>query len=266
MFRYFTSSVMFAEQSFETACAAIARTGLREVDIWSIRGWCEHIPPHEKNPDWKALRTTLERHHLTCFGFSLYGSTDEMIRIRLPQMAALGGKVLVTGSASSDVRVAAFAERIRPLADLARDLGVTLAVENHRNAPIDSIASMRELCERIPHEGLSIALAPIHLYRRGEETADAIRTLRERIAFVYAWDWGPSADKNWKDPQEQIPGWGVIPFTPLLGALREIGSSKPLCLFAHGVEHQSVGFGIAAIHEALGYLRAVERLLDGRTP
>jgi sugar phosphate isomerase/epimerase len=265
MFRYFTSSVMFAEQSFDTACAAIASAGIRDVDIWSIKGWCEHIPPNENEPDWDALRETLAKHGLRCAGFSLYGSPDEMIRVRLPQMATLGGKTLVIGSASPDVSVEAFAERMRPLADRARDLGVTLAVENHGNATIDSIASMVEVCERIPHEGFGIALAPIHLHRRNEETADAIRALGQRIALFYAWDWGPTADKHWKNPQEQIPGWGVISFKPIFAALREIAYARPLCLFAHGVEHRSVAFGVAAIHEALGYLRAVERELDGRT-
>jgi len=265
MFRYFTSSVMFAEQSFETACAAIARTGMSEVDIWSIKGWCEHISPHEKEPNWDPIRETLAKHGLRCAGFSLYGSPDEMVRIRLRQMAALGGKVLVIGSASPDMSVEAFAERIRPLADEALELGVTLAVENHGNAVIDSIASMREVCDRIPHSGFGIALAPIHLHRRHESTADAIRALGERIALFYAWDWGPTADKNWKDPQEQIPGRGVIAFKPIYAALREIRYSKPLCLFAHGLEHRSVEEAVAAIHEAFGYLRAVERELDGRT-
>jgi sugar phosphate isomerase/epimerase len=266
MFAYFTSSVMFAEQPFEVACASIAQVGLREVDIWSIRGWCEHIPPDADEPDWGPIREALDRHSLTCHGCSLYGAPAERLRQRLPQMRALGGRVVVTGSASPDVSVAAFAERIRPIADLALDLGATLAIENHGHATIDSIASMVELCDRIDHDGLGVALAPIHVHNRGEKTEDAICALGHRIALFYAWDWGPTANANWKDPQEQIPGKGVLPFAPMLDALHATHYSRPLCIFAHGVEHRPVEYGIAALHEAIGYLRAVEKLAAGRTP
>ena len=121
---------------------------------------------------------------------------------------------------------------------------------------------MVELCERIDHEGLGIALAPIHLHNRGERTEDAIRALgKEKIALFYAWDWGPTAVQNWKDPQEQIPGSGEIDFRPILEALREIEYDKPLCIFAHGVEHESVEYGIDAIRRGIAYLREVESVL-----
>lgn len=57
-------------------------------------------PSPRKNSDGNALRATPERHPLTCVGFSLYGSSDERMPTRSTQMAALGGKVRVTGSAS----------------------------------------------------------------------------------------------------------------------------------------------------------------------
>ena len=131
----------------------------------------------------------------------------------------------------------AFAERIRPLVRQAAGLGVRLAIENHGRATVDSLASMVELAERLPDPAFGYALAPIHLWNRGEDTAEAVRRLRERIAFMYIWDWGPTAQARWKDPQEPFVGTGRIDFPPVFAALRAIDYDRPLCVFAHGPEH-----------------------------
>ena len=259
MFDYFTSSVLLAEQSFDTACRVIAGCGIKELDIWSIKGWCEHMPPLAPELDIAPIRETLDKHHLHCRAFSMYASSDDIVRSRFKPLHDLGGKVFVRGSDKPTVSVKDFAARVRSLAEAAHDFGVTLAIENHANAVIDSIASMVELCERVNHPGLGIALAPIHLHRRKEETADAIRKLgREHIPLFYAWDWGPTADKFWKDPQEQVPGRGVIPFKPMLKALADIKYDKPLCVFAHGVEHKDIAYAEKAIRDGIAHCKACE--------
>jgi sugar phosphate isomerase/epimerase len=227
-----TSTVLYGGQELERACAEIASLGLPAVDIWHVRGWCEHLAGGTQ-----AVAATLRRHGLRLEAISAYNTPLEEVRRLLPVLAELGGHALVTGSAPPEVSVAEFAEAVRPLAREAATLGVRLAIENHGHATIDSLASMLELLGRVPEEGLGIALAPIHLWSRGESTAEAVRRLRGRIAFMYLWDWGPSAARNWKDPSEQLLGTGRIDFRPVAAALAEVGYGRPLCLFAHGPEH-----------------------------
>ena len=94
---------------------------------------------------------------------------------------------------------------------------------------------------------LGIAFAPIHVHMAQEDIPEAIHAVGDRIALCYAWDWGPTADKFWKDPQEQVPGTGVIDFHAMFHALSEIGYQSPLCIFAHGLEYERTEDGIVAL-------------------
>ena len=135
-----------------------------------------------------------------------------MILARLEHLAALGGKVLVRGSGPEDQSVAEFVQGFMPFVRRAEELGVQIGIENHRGSVINSIASMRELLDRVESPALGIAFAPIHVHMAHEDIPEAIHGVGDRIALCYAWDWGPTADKFWKDPQEQVPGTGVIDF------------------------------------------------------
>lgn len=232
MFEYGTASVLYGEQSLETACREIAGLGIRHLDLWHVDGWCEHLAG-----GIDAVRATLDRHDMKLESISVYGAALDKVKHLLDCLHVLGGHALVMGSPGPDTSVEAFAKQVAPLADYASRLGVTLAIENHGSAVIDSTQSMIELMDMIPAPGLGIALAPIHLHRRSESTADAIRALKERVALMYLWDWGPSADAHWKDPAEQFVGTGVIQFPPIIEALLEIGYDRPLDIFAHGPEH-----------------------------
>ncbi len=262
MFEYFGSSVAFATLPFAGACRALADCGFDEVDIWSTSNWCEHLPPDQPALDIAAVQAMLTANRLHCQAISVYGNPWDICAARLEQLAALGGTALVRG-AERGIDVATFAERLRPVADRARDLGVTLAIENHLDTCIDTTASMIELVERIDHPGLGIALAPIHIYRLNEDVAAAIRALGNRIALFYAWDWGPTAETNWKDPHEQIPGRGKIDFPPIFRALHDIGYPRKLCLFAHGLEHQPVLEAQKMIREGVRFCQECDRSANG---
>ena len=248
----FTSSVLYGEQTLERACAEIAGLGLKAIDLWHVRGWCEHLAQGET-----GVRRVLDQYGLRLEAISAFNASQQEVAQLLPVLARLGGHALVMGSTPPGVSVAEFAERMRPLAAQAESLGVRLAIENHGRATIDSIASMVELCARLPGDGLAIALAPIHLWNRGEETGEAVRALRARIGLMYLWDWGATAKANWKDPQEQFVGTGRIDFRPVAAALRETAYPRPLCVFAHGPEHWPPERTTAELGQALERARAL---------
>ncbi|MDE2930507.1 MAG: sugar phosphate isomerase/epimerase [Chloroflexota bacterium] len=265
MFDYFASSVAFGEQPLAEACAALRKIGVNEVDIWSVANWCNHIPPEDPRPDLEDVKRTLDEYQLSCQAISAYGKdSDEMLLARLEHLAALGGKMLVRGSAPDEITVKEFANGFMPFVRRAEELGVQIAIENHRGHVINTIASMRELLERVESPGLGIAFAPIHVHIAQENIAEAIHAVGDRIGLFYAWDWGPTADENWRDPQEQVPGTGVIDFHAMFRALSEIGHESPLCLFAHGLEYERTEDAVIALQAGLGYCQQVERDLGLR--
>ncbi|HET7559206.1 MAG TPA: TIM barrel protein [Limnochordia bacterium] len=252
MFEWFTSSVLYGEQSFERACGEIAGLGLERVDLWQIPGWCEHL---REGP--AAVSRTLARHGLQLEAISAFNQPLAATCELLPVLADLGGHALVMGSAKPDVSVNEFAGQIEPLVVQAERLGVTLAIENHNRAVIDSLNSMQQLVARLPSPGLSIALAPIHLHNIGESVPAAIRAMADRIGLFYVWDWGQTSVKNWKDPAEQFVGTGEIDYPPIFAALRASGYARPLCVFAHGPEHWPPERTTAELGAALARARAL---------
>ena len=265
MFEYFASSVAFGERPFAEACAALRQVGCTEVDIWSVANWCDHIPPTELSPDLADVKRALSNNQLTCRAISAYGKdSDEMLLARLEHLAELGGKALVRGSAPDEVTVKEFAESFMPFVRRAEELGVQIAIENHRGHVINTIASMRELLTRVESPALGIAFAPIHVHMAQENIAEAIHAVGDRIGLFYAWDWGPTADENWRDPQEQVPGTGVIDFHAMFRALTDIGYQDPLCLFAHGLEYERPEDAVIALQSGLRYCQQVERDLELR--
>ena len=173
-----TATVLYGEQTLNRACREIASAGLSHVDLWHVEGWCEHLADGPER-----VVETLDRHALAPQAITAFRASPEQQAALLPVLQQLGGEVLITGSGPEDQSVDAFAEEIRPVVVRATELGVTLAIENHARACIDSIASMTELMELLPQSGLGIALAPIHLYNRDESTVDALYALRNRVTL-----------------------------------------------------------------------------------
>lgn len=260
MFEYLASSIAFAHVPLEEACARVAALGLKRVDLWFVKGMCEHLPPGETKLDLPRIRKALQAHGLACHALSVYGASREVTLARLEQLAELGGKVLVRDSQSgAEDEPGVVVERCREFVAAAERLGVVYAPENHARTAFDALAQMRHVVDALPSPHLGVAYAPIHSHNRGEDPAAAIHALGQRIALYYAWDWGPVATKHWKNPADQLPGTGVLDFSAMFRALQETRHAQPLCLFAHGIEDWPAARAEDGLRKALEFCRRVER-------
>jgi sugar phosphate isomerase/epimerase len=133
--------------------------------------------------------------------------------------------------------VAAFVEQMKPHVAEAEKHGVTIAIENHMRALINTPDSLRYLAELSPSPHLGIALAPYHLPQDEKLLAGLIADLGPRLAVFYAWQYGKGCvQKMPKDDElQQLPGRGPLDFRPLLGALRKTGYAGPVEIFMHPV-------------------------------
>lgn len=231
-FRFSASTVLYGRQALDRACSELASVGLRHIDLWHVENWCEHLADGVP-----TVRETLRRHGLELDTISAFNRPLARLPALLDQLAGLNGRVLITASAKPDVTVPRYLEEIDPVIRHAESLGVTLAIENHGATVIDSIQSMLALLNLQDSAALGIALSPIHLYNRGESTADAIHALGHRVALCYAWDWGARGLANWKDPTQQFIGTGNVDHRPIFRALQATGYAHPVQLFAHGPEN-----------------------------
>ncbi|MBT6144915.1 MAG: sugar phosphate isomerase/epimerase [Gemmatimonadetes bacterium] len=130
-----------------------------------------------------------------------------------------------------------FAEALRPHIDAAGEHDVTIAIENHGNALIESPDSMKWLVEFTDSPHLGIALAPYHLPDDAQQVAELITDLGSSLSLFYAWQHGMGCHEKLPKEQElmQLPGRGTLDFRPMLAALKKIDFSGWTEIFMHPV-------------------------------
>ncbi|MDE2898180.1 MAG: TIM barrel protein [Chloroflexota bacterium] len=256
-FRFAASTVLYGRQPLDKACAELAAVGLRQIDIWHVENWCEHLADGVP-----TVRDTIRRHGLQIETLSVFNWPLARLPALLDQLAELNGRALITASAKPDVTVSRYLQEIDPVIRHAQSLDVTLAIENHGATVIDSIESMLTLVKLQDSPALGIALSPIHLYNRGESAAEAIRALGQRVALCYAWDWGAKGLANWKDPTRQFIGTGNIDHRPIFEALQATGYAHPVQLFAHGPEDWPPDKTTVHLRRALAVARCLADATD----
>ena len=242
-FNYMLGSCMYGYTKLADIVSEVSRTGATALDIWP--------KPHGDQREQldamgeAAFSKLLTSHdvHLGCitqYKLGPFGLQDEM---RLAQR--LGCKTIVTGGkgpkglAGSELKTAVgnFVEQMKPHLDVARETGVTIAIENHGNNLIESPDSLKWLVELCPDKHLGVALAPYHLEQDPQLIAGLIGELENRIVVFYAWQHGMGCMKKLPKEQEllQMPGRGELNFAEIVSALRAIDYKGWTEIFMHPV-------------------------------
>ena len=248
--RLSTSSVHYPHLPIEQACERISAVGFEAIDIWSAYAQCRHLDDALNRLGPQGLRELLQRTHLQLFAFSVYVGG-------FPRYAALlggcGGGVAVRGSTGPcpadelTARMRDFLDRLRPEIELAEKHNCRLAIENHGNALLDSLDSLKAFVDLNRSPRVGIALAPYHLQRARISVPEAIAVCGSQLLFFYAWQQGSGTD--------QLPGHGPADFSPWIAALRKIRYSGYVNPFMHGdVEPERMS---AALAKSRDYLRGI---------
>lgn len=229
-FRFLLASSLYGYGKLEEIIPQVRATGATAIDIWpKVHGdQREQLDAMGE----EAFADLLARHDvklgcITQYKLGPFGLADEM---RLAQRMAC--KTIVTGAvgprglSGTDLKLAVvdFVEKMKPHLDIAKENGVTIAIENHANNLIDSPDAIRWLAELAESDNLGIALAPYHLKQDPTLIADLIRDLGDRMTVFYAWQHGNGSMTAQPRESEllQMPGRGELDFAPIVAALREI--------------------------------------------
>lgn len=226
-FKQMLASSMYGYLPVEKILTQVQAAGATAIDIWpKVHG--------DQREQMEAIgldefEQLLKKHDvqlgcLTQYRLGPFGLKDEMAVAK-----RFGCKTIVTGAVgpkglSGDElkkEVAKFAEAMKPHLELAEELGVVIAIENHGNNLIETPDSMKYLMDLASSEHLRIAFAPYHLPEDEELLSQLIRDLSGKIEVFYAWQHGKGCME--KQPKEdellQMPGRGALNFEPLLEAL-----------------------------------------------
>ena len=250
------SSVMFPELPLAAFCGQAAELGFAGIDLWCPFGKCRHlVEAQQLGAD--GFRQLLGRHRLQIGCWTTYrtGGHMEGFPAYAEFIGQCGGGVVVRESEYAKIpaeqvadAMRGFFAKLQPEIDLARKRHVRLAIENHGDALLSSLDSIRQFRTLNPApDVVGIALAGYHLQGAGIPVEEAARRCGDQLAFFYAWQKGNGFD--------QLPGHGPTDFKPWLRALADIGYQGWLTPFMHGEEPASAM--AQAVMKARAYIESL---------
>lgn len=244
--RYVLSSAMYGDMPLKTVLGEIAAAGCESVDIWRKVHATHREQITEMGDD--AFQSLLKEQKTkmsvsTCYPLGPFKQDDELRWVNQN-----GGHMTVCGSGSmgekdpvgdeAKKQVKAFFEKLKPHYELAEELGVTMAIENHKNSMLSSPDSIRYFAEMNPSKNVGIAFAPHHLHDAVEEIPKLIRECgKENLPFIYFQEYHKSSKEKMSEQEQlkQMPGFGTLDYMPILAALRDAQFDGLAEIFAHPV-------------------------------
>jgi sugar phosphate isomerase/epimerase len=229
--RYVVSTSMYGVNPITEIVPEVRKTGASYLDIWPKPQGNQRVQIDEMGLD--NFISLLRRHNARVGVLSRYDLGPFKLRDEFPVAKKLGATTIVTGSQRSrdlsgealKTAVKDFAEQMRTHAEEAQSSGVSIAVENHGGALLNTPDSLKWFAEFAPEKGLQIAFAPYHLEQKPAAIASLIEALGNRIGFLYVWQHGKE--------HEQLPGRGPLDFAPVVAALRKIRYAGWASIFMH---------------------------------
>jgi sugar phosphate isomerase/epimerase len=251
--RLSASSINFQHLPVEQACQRIAELGFEAVDIWSAHQGCPHLDDVLDRLGPQRLQSVLAKQKLKLFSFSVY-------RGGYPRYAKLlgdaGGGVAIRGSTQPcepnelTSRMRDFLGSLRAEVELAEENNSYLAIENHGNALLDSLDSLKAFVDMNSSPRLGIALAPYHVQARDEPVEKAIEICGRQLLYFYAWQHAAGTG--------QLPGHGPTDFAPWIAALEKVQYGGYVNPFMHGDLEPDVMS--RALVKSRDYLRQCEEI------
>ena len=240
---YILASCMYGTTPLAEIVPEVKKSGNEHIDIWPrVHGNQREQVESMGNDAFAALLATheVDLGISTRFDLGTFGLEEEMAFVR-----EFGASLIVTGSkgpkglVGEELRaaVADFAEALKPHIAAAEKHDITISIENHGSALIETPDSMKWLIEFTDSPHLGIALAPYHLPDDAELVAKLIEALGQGLALFYAWQHGMGCHEKLPKKQEllQLPGRGSLDFAPILAALKKINYSGWTEIFMHPV-------------------------------
>lgn len=240
---YMLASCMYGTTPLDEILPEVHKVGADSIDIWPLRHGNQREQMDEIGHD--AFADQLAKYDLKLGMLTRYDLGPWKLAEELPVAKRFGAKIIICGSggpkglSGTELKAAVqqFIEKLKPEMEAAASHGVTIGIENHGNALIDSPDSIRYFAELAPEANVGIALAPYHLPQDPQLLAGLIGDLDRKLAHFYAWEHGMGCMTKLPKEQEllQMPGRGSLDFAPLLAALKQTNYQGWTEIFMHPV-------------------------------
>jgi sugar phosphate isomerase/epimerase len=266
MIKLGVNSVLFAAFDFATACRYIAAAGYDGVEISAIKGMCEHLELDRWQEQAAELRRIAADAGLEFLSMEETALDEERLLKAFQAGAEIGIPVVNIGPGGKSGSQEDFDRRtdlMAKMAEHAERYGVTLCVKAHVGACIDNTPTTLAAMAKIASPAFGIDMDPSHIWRGGEDPAQALAQVIKGVKHIHIRDCLGRAQSPGR-PQDQACGRGDIDLFAYCKTMVEGGYSGPVSLEVIGAGQMELPDVSIIAAESYGYLNACLKALGGR--
>lgn len=260
------NSVLYAGFDFATACRHIKMAGYDGVEISAIKGMCEHLELDRWREQAAELRQIVSDSGLEFLSMEEAALDEDRLIRAFEAGASIGIPIINIGpGGKSDIEedFQRQTDLMAKMAEKAEEFGVTLCCKAHVGASVYNTPTTLRAIEKIANPAFGVDMDPSHIYRAGENPAEALKPVLPRVRHIHIRDCkgrGPSPGA----PPDQACGRGDIDLMAYCRVMVEGGYEGPVCLEVIG----AAGLELAQVQtiaaESYGYLNACLKALGAR--
>ena len=266
MIRLGVNSVLFSSSGFATAAKYIKLAGYDGVEISAIKGMCEHLELDRWREQAADLKRIVSDNGLEFLSMEEAALDEDRLTKAFEAGAEIGIPVVNIGPGGKSGVQEDFdrqTDLIAKMAARAQQYGVTLCVKAHVGASIFNTPTTLAAMQKTSSPAFGIDMDPSHIWRAGEEPAEALKPVLSRTKHIHIRDClgkGPGPGT----PQNQACGRGDIDLFAYCKAVVEGGYSGPVCLEVIGAGELGLAEVAIIAAESCGYLNACLKALGAR--
>ena len=266
MIKLGVNSVLFNDHDLETAMEHIAWAGYDGVELSAIQGMCEHLVLDEWEEQADEIVSLAAQYGLALLSMEEARLDEDRLAKAFAAAQALGIPVVNIGpggTADVDEDFERQTDLMAKMAELAAAHGVTLCCKAHVKASIYNTPTTLRAMEKITSPAFGIDMDPSHVYRAGENPAEALPQVLSRVRHVHIRDCkgrGPSPG----EPCNQACGRGDIDLFGYFKAMVDGGYDGPVCLEVIGAGEYGLSQQAVIAAESYGYMNACLKALGAR--
>jgi sugar phosphate isomerase/epimerase len=266
MMKLGVNSVLFSSSDFATAARYIKLAGYDGVEISAIRGMCEHLELDRWREQAVELKRIVADNGLEFLSMEESALDEERLTKAFEAGAEIGIPVVNIGPGGKSSVKADFdrqTDLTAKMASKAEQYGVTLCAKAHVGACIDDTPTTLAAMQKVASPAFGIDMDPSHIWRAGEDPAQALRQVLSRVKHIHIRDClgkGPGPGKA----QDQACGRGDIDLFAYCKAMVDGSYAGPVCLEVIGAGDLELAEVAIVAAESYGYLNACLKALGAR--
>lgn len=266
MIKLGVNSVLFGGFDFATAARYIKMAGYDGVEMSAIQGMCEHLDLDRWREQASDIKRIAADNGLQLLSMEEAALDEDRLTRAFEAGAEIGIPVVNIGPGGvRDVEedFQRQTDLIAKMAQKAESYGVTLCCKAHVGSSIYNTPTTLRAIEKIASPAFGVDMDPSHIYRAGEDPAEALRPVLARVKHIHIRDCkgrGPSPGA----PPDQACGRGDIDLLAYCRVMVEGGYDGPVCLEVIGAGQMELPDVVTIAAETYGYLNACLKTLGAR--